>query len=253
VTSNRLRVLLVGLVVLAMVGGFAALNRSNVVADATEIPPGPTAAIDTQGAVLLIPGYGGGSELLTPALTRLRQWGMDVEVVDIDDGSGDLNDYARLVIQRANELVSQGAPSVDLVGFSAGGVIARLAATSPQGQPLVRKVVTVATPHNGTRLAALGRAVGQCPPACQQLNPGSELLDGLPDASATDRYLTLWTRSDDVVRPPESARLPGASELVVQDVCDRVVGHRELYSDRVTLASVPAFLAGAALPTTCPA
>lgn len=203
--------------------------------------------------MLLIPGYGGEAGPLQAMASTLQAQGLTVEVVGIDDGTADLNVYAQRVIGRAQQFVAGGAPSVDLVGFSAGGVIARIAGTDPVGVPVIRRIATIGTPNEGTQIAALGALVGQCPPACAQLDPESDLLADLPAASSADRYLTVWSRSDDVVRPPESAELENAAEVVVQDLCDRIVGHNAVFSDPVTLSAVPAFLAGSALPTTCPA
>jgi triacylglycerol esterase/lipase EstA (alpha/beta hydrolase family) len=184
--------------------------------------------------------------------STLGSEGVPFEVIGIDDGTGDLNVYAQRVVTRAQQLVAGGAPSVDIIGFSAGGVIARIAGTDPVGRPLIRRIATIASPHAGTTVAALGALFGQCPPACEQLDPDSALLESLPQASAPDRYLTVWSRSDDVIRPPESSELENATSVVVQDLCDRIVGHNATMSDPVTLTAVPAFLAGSPLPSTCP-
>jgi pimeloyl-ACP methyl ester carboxylesterase len=219
-------------------------------ADGTLPGPGPTADLAVRGPVLLIPGYGGGTGLFSGLQGQLQAEGIAWEAIDVGDGTGDLNVYADLVLARARQLVASGAPSVDLVGYSAGGITARAAAAKDGS--VFRRVATIASPHDGTRLAALGQLVGECPPACQQLAPGSDLLNALPPANGSTRYLTLWSRSDDVIRPPESSRLEDATELVVQDVCDRVVGHLPVLEDPLTLLAVPGFLRGDPLPTTCP-
>jgi pimeloyl-ACP methyl ester carboxylesterase len=218
--------------------------------DGTLPGPGPAADLAVRGPVLLIPGYGGGTGLFRGLQAQLQAEGIAWEAVDVGDGTGDLNAYADLVLARARQLVAAGAPSVDLVGYSAGGITARVAAAGDG--TLIRRVATIASPHEGTRLAALGQLVGECPPACQQLAPGSELLTSLPPANGSTRFFTLWSRSDDVIRPPDSSQLVDAAELVVQDVCDRVVGHLPVLEDPLTLLAVPAFLRGEALPTACP-
>jgi pimeloyl-ACP methyl ester carboxylesterase len=235
----------------------AALAATMVAAGCNAAPmasaptPGPTAPIDARGPALLIPGYGGGGAFLEPTAAVMRAAGITTYVIDIDDGQGDLTVYADRVLAKARSLVAAGAPSVDIVGFSAGGVIARIAATSPAGQPLVRRVVTIGSPHHGTRLSSLGQALNQCPTACQQLAPDSALLAGLPKASSDQRYLSIWSTSDDVVRPPESARLEQARDLVIQDVCDRVVGHIPLMSDALAQDATIQYLANGDVPTTC--
>lgn len=214
--------------------------------------PGPVASLDTRGPVLLIPGYGGGTSPLQALAATLQTQGITAEFVDIGDGTDDLSVYAERVVARSQQLVAAGSPSVDLIGFSAGGVIARIAGTSASGAPLIRRIATIGTPNEGTQTAALGSLIGQCPIACQQLEPGSSLLSDLQPASSPERYLTVWSKSDDVIQPPESSELDNASQVVVQDLCDRIVGHNAVMSDPVTLTSVPAFLSGTALPTSCP-
>ncbi len=65
-------------------------------------------------------------------------------------------------------------------------------------------------------------ASGACPSACQELVPGSRLLDGLNAGDETPDgpgWMSVWTDQDTVVTPPDSARLAGAVEVVVQEVC----------------------------------
>ncbi|MDP9407088.1 MAG: lipase, partial [Actinomycetota bacterium] len=132
---------------------------------------------------------------------------------------------------------------VDVVGFSAGGVTARLF-TADGGAPVVRRVVTLGSPHHGTRVAGLAAALapGACVEACRQLVPGSPALaelnadDETPDGPV---WVSVWTRQDEVVTPPESARLDGALEVPLQDVCpDAVVAHGALPRDPLTIGIV---------------
>ena len=48
-----------------------------------------------------------------------------------------------------------GTDSVDVVGYSAGGVIARLFVRDDGGDSVVRRVLTLGSPHHGTDVAAL--------------------------------------------------------------------------------------------------
>ena len=72
-----------------------------------------------------------------------------------------------------------GAASVDLVGYSAGGVIARLYVRDEGGASVVRRVLTLGSPHHGTDVAALATEVaGGCPTACEQLTPAATCCAG---------------------------------------------------------------------------
>ena len=96
---------------------------------------------DALGPVLLVPGYGGATAALDVLAAALRQSGRDATVVALaGDGTGDLREQAEVLddaVQRALERT--GAASVDLVGYSAGGVTVRLwtrdfgGAASPDG------------------------------------------------------------------------------------------------------------------------
>ena len=189
--------------------------------DATP-PPVPQ---DRPGPVLLVPGYGGSTSALQVLAERLRGVGRTAVVVTLPgDGTGDLRSAAGVVGDAAAAAVAAGAPSVDVVGFSAGGVTARWWVAEEGGDALARRVVTLGSPHHGSRLAGLGARLGLpgCPPACRQLAPGSDLLRTLnrgDETPAGPRWTTVWTDQDEVVTPPDSARLDGATTVVVQDVC----------------------------------
>ena len=115
------------------------------------------------------------------------------------------------------------APSVDVVGYSAGGVVARLWVRDYGGAGLARRVMTLGSPHHGTSQAALGRELaGGCPVACEQLVPDSDLLrrlnagDETPDGPL---WATVRSTGDQVVTPVDSAALDGAVNILVQEVC----------------------------------
>lgn len=180
----------------------------------------PDVAQSAPGPVLLVPGYGGSTASLEVLATALRAAGRAATVVALPgDGTGDLQGSADALDAAVR---ATGAASVDLIGYSAGGVSVRLWVADNPGR--VRRVVTLGSPHHGTRVAAVAAllAPGACPPACQQLVPGSPLLKRLNDGDETPdgpQWLALWTSQDETVTPPDSARLDGAVNVVLQEVC----------------------------------
>jgi hypothetical protein len=99
-----------------------------------------------------------------------------------------------------------------------------------------RRVVSLGSPLHGATIAAVGGAVvpGACPAACQQLIPGSPLLSQLDKAAlpAALPWLSVWTQNDETVTPPDSARLDGAVNVALQDICaDANVQHGQLPTD----------------------
>jgi triacylglycerol lipase len=78
-----------------------------------------------------------------------------------------------------------------------------------------------------------------CPVACQQLAPGSTLLASVARAPVPLPWLSIWTENDQTVVPPDSARLDGAANLAVQELCPNVhIEHGELPSNPVVTAIV---------------
>jgi len=206
-------------------------------------------AQDQPGPVLLVPGYGGSTGSLAPLAARLRAAGRDVTVLQLPgNAEGDLTAQARVLAAAALSADNRtGARSVDVVGYSAGGVVARVWLKNLGGAARVRRVVTLGSPQHGTALAALGSLVqGECPTACQQLVPTSGLLSALnlaPEVPAGPAFVSLWSSHDDVVLPPDSAVLPGATNIELQQVCaDSVARHSQLPGDRLVQGLVLAEL-----------
>ena len=158
--------------------------------------------------MLLVPGYNGGTTALEVLADALRSQGRSVVIVDLPgDNTGDLDEQAR-ALDKAVVLQMQrdGARSVDVVGYSAGGVVARLWARDHGGDSQARRIVTIGSPHHGTDLAGLGADVApdSCPEACQQLLPDSELLRKLNAGDETPAG-PLWVVDLDDRRPGRGA------------------------------------------------
>jgi triacylglycerol lipase len=239
---RRLVLGLVGVVVLAVVAGVVSLvlRRGETGGAADQSRPGP---------VLLVPGYGGDVSDLDPLADALRAEGRTVRIVaPTQGGTGDLRVQARRLASAARAAMSSsGASSVDVVGYSAGGVIARLYVADDGGRSVVRRVLTLGSPHHGTDVAALAQdAAGGCPTACEQLATGSDLLRRLDAGDETPSgplWTTVRTTSDKTVVPTDSAELSGALNVVVQDVCPgSTTSHGALPGDPVVLALLPVAL-----------
>ena len=215
---------------------------------------------DDPGPVLLVPGYGGSTSALDVLAARLRSAGRQATVVRLPgDGTGELRDQAAVLDRAARSAIAGGAPSVDVVGYSAGGVVARLWAEEDGGATVARRIVTLGSPHHGTDIAALAGSLlpSQCPTACAELAPNSDLLSRLNarKLAAGPVWVSVWTEQDQVVTPPDSARLDGALNIPVQSVCAGArLEHGNLPRDPVVQSLVLTALAPArpTAPTTCP-
>jgi triacylglycerol esterase/lipase EstA (alpha/beta hydrolase family) len=210
--------------------------------------------------VLLVPGYGGGTGGLELLADALRSQGREALVVTLaGDGTGDLREQAEVLAAAVEAALDDGATSVDVVGYSAGGVVARLWVRSRGGAELARRVVTLGSPHHGTDLAELAGGTLGCPVACQQLAAGSELLNRLNAGDETPKgpvFVSVWTSDDETVTPPESAELDGALNIGVQSICPGAdVSHGDLPDEPLVQSLVELALATdePVVPTRCPA
>jgi triacylglycerol lipase len=235
----------------AFVGGVALLAVAAVCAAAVTVAvrlagdrsPDAFPAQDRPGPVLLVPGYGGSTTSLRVLGRRIAATGRKVTVLSLPGrGTGSLSQVADEINAVVTRLLRQGAPSVDVIGYSAGGVATLLWAREDDGPRKARRVVTLGSPFHGTLVAgsAAGFAPGACPVACQQLVPGSSLLTGVAaGAPGGLRWLSLWTTDDTTVSPPDSARLAGAIDVPVQSVCPRQrITHSELPTSPAVAAMV---------------
>nr|WP_181784263.1 lipase [Pseudonocardia pini] len=233
-----------------------------VVVVGVQLVPGPSVdpdarpAQDRPGTVLLVPGYGGGRDGLLRLAARIEATGRQAEVLTlVGDGTGDLSAQVRVLDAAADAALAAGAPSVDVVGYSAGGVVAGLWVARDDGAAKARRIVTMGSPLNGTTLAAavVSQAPDACPAACRQLAPGSAELGELSGVGAEVPWLSIWTADDETSTPPDTARLPGATNVEVQQVCPGArVSHSGLPTDGTVaelvlrgLDAAPIDLAGA--------
>lgn len=240
-TPGMKRALTVLLVLVLAAAGFA-WWRSNQGPDPVPLTA-PTTGVTR---VLLIPGHGGGAGALEPAAAALAAAGYTPEIINIGDGSDPIGVYAQQV---ARTITDTGVP-VALIGYSQGGLIARAAAAD--APTLVARVVTVGTPHAGTAIAGLGAQFAQnlCDAACQDMVPGSPFLESLPPVEDSTRWLSIRTASDEVVRPSDSAELPGAANVDMNALCPGVAfDHGSVMSSPASVALMVGFVGSGEVPT----
>lgn len=170
------------------------------------------AAVPTAPAtpVLLIHGILCNRAVWRPLIERLKERGFaPIRAISLEPLLAGLDVHAATVAGelRALRQRSHGAP-VAIVAHSMGGLVAR-AALRLSGPAGIARIVTIAAPHHGTRLARLSRA----PPA-RQMSPDSLWLRAL-NASQEGRldvpFTSIYSVHDNLIAPPESSILEGAS------------------------------------------
>jgi triacylglycerol esterase/lipase EstA (alpha/beta hydrolase family) len=211
------------------------------------------------GTVLLVPGYGGSRTALTRLADRLTAAGRKAVVLTLPgDGTGDLLAQADTLEDAVRAALNDGSPSVDVIGYSAGGVVTRLWVDRHDGAAVARRIVTLGSPLHGAKIAGVGAALAPdaCPRACRELVPGSDVLDSIDGALPKGLpWLSIWTENDETVQPPDSARLDGAVNLSLQSICRSAqVAHGDLPTDPAVTALVLRALGTTPLtaPATCP-
>jgi triacylglycerol lipase len=219
----------------------------------------PAADESHPGDVLLVPGYGGSTGALNALAARISAAGGHAIVVQLaGDGTGDLQVQANVLNGYVNQALAAGSGPVTVIGYSAGGVVAWLWDVDYDGPAKARRIITLGSPLHGAAIAAVGVAnlPGECPVACQELVPGSALLARLQQAPPSTRppWLSLWTTDDQVVQPPDSARLPGAVNVPLQSICPGVaIQHGQLPTAPLVIGIVLRTLRGDALTQLTPA
>jgi triacylglycerol lipase len=227
--SPRRRVLMAVLALVVLAGGVTGAVRALAGQPAL---PGPDD--NRPGDVLLVPGYGGSTAALDQLAGRITAAGGHAVVVQLaGDGTGDLQVQANVLNGYVNRALAAGSGPVTVIGYSAGGVVAWLWDVDYDGVAKTRRIITLGSPLHGADLAAVGEAdvPDACPAACEELVPGSSMLVRLQGTASATRppWLSLWTTDDQVVQPPDSARLPGAVNIPLQSICPGVsIGHGQL-------------------------
>jgi triacylglycerol esterase/lipase EstA (alpha/beta hydrolase family) len=137
-------------------------------------------------------------------------------------------------------LADTGASQVLLVAHSMGGLVAR-AYLRQYGGAKVRRLVTIGTPHHGSRHAWL--MAGIC---LSQMRPGSGWLDGLNDDRSGEGgvpAVSVWSWHDSMVTPQTSSRIDWGRNIAISGVA-----HNALLDDRNVWSLVAAEIVGAAEP-----
>jgi pimeloyl-ACP methyl ester carboxylesterase len=138
---------------------------------------------------------------------------------------------------------STGRRRIDVVGHSLGGLIARYYVQRMGGDARVRTLVTLGTPHSGTRVAPLMSAH----PIVRQLRPESDVIGELagPAPDCRTRFVAFWSDLDQLMVPAETARLDHP-DLDARSVRVSGLGHLTLPAHWEVAAGIRQELAAAA-------
>jgi predicted alpha/beta hydrolase family esterase len=140
---------------------------------------------------------------------------------------GKVADAARQLAAFVAKVCQQtGATSVDIIGHSMGGVVARYYISMLGGDAKVHHLITIGAPHAGTEMSAIG--VGR---PRKELQRHSVLVQRLANAELPTHceVTVIWSRADALVPGAGQARIMCSREIIYDDL-----GHMSmLHSKRV--------------------
>ncbi|MER6978320.1 esterase/lipase family protein [Streptomyces carpinensis] len=197
---------------LAILAGHLLLYPSGIIQErraqacAASAPDG-TAQLPTEAKppVVLLHGFIDNRSVFVLLRRNLAQHGRHrVESLNYSPLTCDIRTAAELLGRHIEEICERtGSERVDVVGHSLGGLIARYYVQRLGGDLRVRTLVTLGTPHAGTRVAPLANAH----PIVRQMRPGSELIEELsrPAPGCRTHFVSFWSDLDHLMDPLESA------------------------------------------------
>jgi thioesterase domain-containing protein len=177
--------------------------------------------------VVLLHGFIDNRSVFVLLRRSLAQHGRHrVESLNYSPLTSDIRVAAELLGRHIEEICERtGSSQVDVVGHSLGGLIARYYVQRLSGDSRVRTLVTLGTPHAGTRVAPLANAH----PIVRQMRPDSEVIEELsrPAPGCRTHFVSFWSDLDHLMDPLESARLDHP-DLLAQNVQVSGIGHLAL-------------------------
>jgi len=188
-----------------------------------------TSRSDTQGGtpVLLVHGYCCSRGSWWWLRRRLEAAGWTVATITLEPIYAAIDSYVEPLARRIDAVLKEtGAGQLVLVGHSMGGLVAR-AYLQRFGDARVKRLITLGTPHQGSRLADLGLGENG-----RQMRPGSRWLQSLAVPPAAVDPLVIYSPHDEFVLPASLLQLSVGRHNAIPGL-----GHLAmLYSPRVWLA-----------------
>ena len=114
-----------------------------------------------------------------------------------------------------------GSKQVTLIAHSMGGLICR-SYLARHGSDRVDRLLTLATPHQGSALARIG--IGK---NAREMQPGSLWLRDMANKAIKIPFISLRNAYDNYAMPQDNQRLPGARDVELPPV-----GHIAMLYDK---------------------
>ena len=199
--------------------------------------PRPLPADPSLRPVILVHGIHSDGGCMRRLEKHLRSQGRLVFAPSLRPATGSAS-IEELAVQLAS-FAAQNVPGgkFDLVAFSMGGLVSRYYMQRLGGLKRVEHFVTMATPHQGTKMAWLHPGQG-----AMQMRPRSRFLQDLDrdaDVLRTIKFTSFYTPLDAIVIPARSSVVPQA-----QNICMVVPIHPSFLLEKRCLKAVDRALGG---------
>lgn len=163
--------------------------------------------------LLLVHGYGCNRGIWLPLVRRLEQRGHVVATLSLTPPFGHIDDMVPQLARRIDAvLIATGAARVVLIGHSMGGLVCR-DYLALHGAGKVARLITLATPHQGSELANLG--IGD---NAREMEPGSGWLQRFAAMPIAVAGVSVRTTHDNFVMPQDRQRMTGLEDLPLPGV-----------------------------------
>jgi triacylglycerol esterase/lipase EstA (alpha/beta hydrolase family) len=169
--------------------------------------------------------------------------GYDVCTVElVDEATADIQLSAERVVYAIRTMAERSGRKVQVIGHSQGPLEALWAIKWwPDIAKKVDDLIGIAAPYHGWRETDVF-CEPSCVPALWQMKMESNFVGALTSGDETPgrvSYTSVYTQTDELVQPFETAELDGGSNIAVQEVCPgRVVEHIEMVFDAAVYALV---------------
>jgi triacylglycerol lipase len=179
--------------------------------------------------ILLVHGLMDTSSKMRRISSYLRGLGWQVWDINLTPNNGDSR--LEILAQQVADLVERTfAPeqSIDLLGFSMGGLVTRYYLQRLGGLARVQRYISISAPNHGTIAAYFSLR-----PGCIQMRPDSDFIRGLNrdvDRLNSLNLTTIWTPFDLIILPPTSSQLGIGTDISIP-----VVAHPLMVADNRTL------------------
>ena len=215
-----------------LLGEYRALVADNLFYlpwESVALRPDPPAAPTDRVPVVLVHGYLSNRGYFRPLVRWLEARGVGpIFAPNFPVVFTSIEHFAQELHTAIERIASGcGQPRVILVCHSMGGLAARRY-LQERGEGRIAKLVTIASPHRGTALAAVGMGLN-----ARQMGRGSEFLRGLEEAEARVKpgiaTVSIYTPHDNLVSPQDASRLPWARNVAIPGL-----GHIEIIESERT-------------------